>query len=65
MLKTILISTFKLTFISINRHYINNDDLAFVALFWKLEGLGGDFKPRHNVHTVSVSPDLEVEAQSH
>ena len=25
---------------------------------------GGDIKPRH-VHTVSVSPDLEVEAQSH
>ena len=29
-----------------------------------VEGFGGDFKPRH-VYTFSVSPDLEVEAQSH
>ena len=37
---------------------------TIVALFWKLEGLGGDFKPGH-VYTFSVSSNLEVEAQSH
>ena len=35
-----------------------------VVLFWKLEGPKVDFKPRH-VYIFSVSPDLDVEAQSH
>ena len=48
----------------ISRKFAYADDLAIFALFWKLEGLGGDFKPRHD-HTFNVSPDLEVEAQSH
>ena len=49
----------------ISRKFAYADDLALLhSSGKKLEGLGGDFKPRH-VHTVSVSPDLEVEAQSH
>ena len=48
----------------ISRKFAYADDLALLHFFWKLEGLGGDIKPRH-VHTFSVSPDLEVKAQSH
>ena len=47
----------------ISRKFAYADD-SIVALFLKMEGLGGDFKPRH-VYTFSVSSDLEVEAQSH
>ena len=45
------------------RKFAYADDLALLHSFgnWKL---GVDFKPRH-VYTFSVSPDLEVEAQSH
>ena len=46
-----------------SRKFAYADNLALLHS-WKLEGLGGDFKPRH-VYTFSVSPDLEVEAQSH
>ena len=46
----------------ISRKFAYADDLrSIVAPFWKLEGLGGDFKSR----PFSVSPDLKVEAQSH
>ena len=49
----------------ISRKFAYAHDLALeFEVFWKLEELGGDFKPRH-VYTFSVSPDLEVEAQSH
>ena len=48
----------------ISRKLAYADKFSIVALFWKLEGLGGDFKPRH-VYTFIVSPDLEVETQSH
>ena len=48
----------------ISRKFAYADDLALLHSSGKLEGLGGDIKPRH-VYTVSVSPDLEVEAQSH
>ena len=34
----------------ISRKFAYADDLALLLL-WKLEGLGGDLKPRH-VHTV-------------
>ena len=48
----------------ISRKCAYADDLALLHSSGKWKGLGGDFKPRH-VYTVSVSPDLEVEAQSH
>ena len=48
----------------ISRKLAYADKFSIVALFWKLEGLGGDFKPRH-VYTFIASPDLEVETQSH
>ena len=47
----------------ISRKFAYADDLAFLHSL-KLEGLEGDFKPRH-VYIFSVSPDLEIEAQSH
>ena len=37
---------------------------SIAALPWKLEGLRGDFKSRHD-HNFSIFPDLEVEAQTH
>ena len=57
------IYTYDLSFM-ISRKLAYADKFSIVALFWKLEGLGGDFKPRH-VYTFSISPDLEVEARSH
>ena len=48
----------------ISRKFAYADDLALLHSSGNLERLGGDFKPRH-VYTFSVSPDLEVEAQSH
>ena len=57
------IYTYDLPFV-ISRKLAYADKFCIAALFWKLEGLGGDFKPRH-VYTFSISPDLKVEAQSH
>ena len=57
------IYTYDLPFM-ISRKLAYADKFCIAALFRKLEGLGGDFKPRH-VYTFSISPDLEVEAQSH
>ena len=37
--------------------------ISIVALFWNLEGLGGDFKPRHG-YTFRVFPDVKVKAQT-
>ena len=37
---------------------------SIVVVFWKVEGFGGNFKPRRD-YIVSISLDLEVEAQSH
>ena len=48
----------------ISRKFAYADDLALLQSSGNWKDLGGDLKPRH-VHTFSVSPDLEVEAQSH
>ena len=48
----------------ISRKFAYADDLAMLQSSGNWKDLEGDFKPRH-VYTFSVSPDLEVEAQSH
>ena len=48
----------------ISRKFAYADDLALLHSFGNWKDLERDFKPRH-VYTFSVSPDLEVEAQSH
>ena len=52
------IYTYDLSFM-ISRKFAYADKFCIVALFWKLEGLEGDFKPRH-VYTFIVSPDLRL-----
>ena len=47
-----------------SRKFAYADDLALLHSSGNWKDLKGDFKLRH-VHTVSVSPDLEVEDQSH
>ena len=46
------------------RKFAYADDLALLHAFGNWKKLGGDLKLRH-VYTFSVSPDLEIEAQSH
>ena len=48
----------------ISRKFAYADDLALLHSSGNWKDLEGDIKPRH-VHTFSVSPDLEVETQSH